>query len=166
MQGKAIFGDFASSTPSEYTYHSSDRFDEIYDRLRAVRSKRFKYIKSYNTQVSHAIPVSYREQMAMMQELRAMDSAGTLNGEQAKWLAPEKRSEELYDLTADPYELHNLASSPAYSDTLAFYRGLLSKWEEDTGDLGRIPERNLISQWLPRGTPPQLGLSRSRKWTD
>ncbi|HET8735247.1 MAG TPA: sulfatase, partial [Pricia sp.] len=72
MQGVAQFGKFEAKKKPEYTFHSADRFDAMYDRLRAVRSKRYKYIKSYNTEISHALPVAYREQMPMMGELRRM----------------------------------------------------------------------------------------------
>ncbi|NNE76843.1 MAG: sulfatase, partial [Pricia sp.] len=117
-QGVAQFGEFEVAKKPQYTFHTSDRFDELYDRLRAVRSKRYKYIKSFNTNISHAMPVSYREQMPMMQELRTLHKAGKLNEKQALWLNPTKPEEELYDLQEDPYELENLASKPELQDTL------------------------------------------------
>lgn len=156
MQGKAQFGAFEVKKKSEYTFHSSDRFDEIYDRLRAVRSKRYKYIKSYNTNISHALPVAYREQMPMMQELRKLHEAGKLNVSQDLWLSPIKPEEELYDLQKDPYELHNLAGNKDLEDTLVFYRKILNDWIKDTKDLGEYPERELIDNWLVDRKQPQL----------
>ena len=79
MQGLAQFGEFEVLEKPKYTFHSSDRFDELYDRLRAVRSKRYKYIRSFNTEISHAMPVAYREQMPMMQELRRLYKIDKLN---------------------------------------------------------------------------------------
>ncbi len=156
MQGVAQFGKYEVKKKPQYTFHTSDRFDEIYDRLRAVRSKRFKYIKSYNTQLSHALPVSYREQMPMMQELRKLFNSDKLNEEQAAWLLPNKPEEELYDLQKDPYELNNLADLPEMKDTLVFYRNILTEWIKDTKDLGGIPERDLISNWVPNGEIQKL----------
>ncbi|PIB22808.1 sulfatase [Maribacter sp. 4G9] len=156
MQGVAQFGKYEVKRKPKYTFHTSDRFDEIYDRLRAVRSKRFKYIKSYNTQLSHALPVSYREQMPMMQELRKLFDADKLNEEQAAWLQPNKPEEELYDLQKDPYELNNLADRPEMKDTLVFYRNILTDWIKDTKDLGGVPERDLIRNWLPNGEIQKL----------
>jgi hypothetical protein len=45
--------------------------------------------------------------------------------------------EELYDLEADPHELHNLAGDPRYAQELAELRQLLAQWEHHTGDLDR-----------------------------
>ncbi len=156
MQGVAQFGAFETKRKPEYTFHSSDRFDEIYDRLRAVRSKRFKYIKSYNTDISHALPVAYREQMPMMQELRKLHEAGKLNVSQDLWLSAVKPEEELYDLQKDPYELHNLAGNKDLKDTLTRYRKILKDWIKDTKDLGEYPEKELIDNWLVNGKQPEL----------
>lgn len=156
MQGVAQFGKYEVEKKPKYTFHTSDRFDEIYDRLRAVRSKRYKYIKSYNTELSHALPVSYREQMPMMQALRKLYNEGALNEQQAAWLHPTKPEEELYDLQNDPYELDNLAGNPDLQDTLIFYRNILDGWIKDSKDLGGIPERELIAKWLPDGKAKRL----------
>ncbi len=156
MQGKAQFGEFEDPKKSEYTFHSSDRFDELYDRLRAVRSTRYKYIKSFNTEISHAMPVLYREQMPMMQNLRNLYSKGVLNEEQSLWLQPTKPAEELYDLQNDPYELKNLADRPELRDTLLIMREVLKDWMKETNDLGQYAERDLIEKWLPNGTQPKL----------
>ncbi len=156
MQGVAQFGKFEGRNKPEYTFHTSDRFDAIYDRLRAVRNKRFKYIKSYNTDLSHALPVAYREQMPMMQELRSLYKEGKLNDEQASWLSPTKPEEELYDLEKDPFELDNLAQREEFQDTLKHFRTVLNDWIKETNDLGRIDESDLIARWVPNGEPPQL----------
>jgi arylsulfatase A-like enzyme len=156
MQGKAQFGEFEVKKKSDYTFHSSDRFDELYDRLRAVRSLRYKYIKSFNTQISHAMPVSYREQMPMMQNLRELYAKGTLNENQEFWLHPTKSEEELYDLENDPYELHNLAGIPEFQDTLLHLRKVMKEWIKETNDLGQFPEKELIAKWLPEGKQLKL----------
>ncbi len=156
MQGRAQLGTFATRKSKKYTYHSSDRFDEIYDRLRAVRSERYKYIKNFDTTISHALVVSYREQMPMMRELRNLYAVNGLNKNQAQWLHPHKPAEELYDLKEDPYELNNLALLPIMQDTLLHYRNLLDTWMEETNDLGSVPENELIDKWMPDGLQPQI----------
>lgn len=156
MQGLAQFGEYEVQNKPEYTFHSSDRFDELYDRLRAVRSSRYKYIKSFNTNISHAMPVSYREQMPMMQNLRELYAKGALDENQEFWLHPTKPEEELYDLVKDPYELENLAGRDDLKDTLLHYRTVLNNWIKETNDLGRYPEKELIYEWLPNGEQPAL----------
>lgn len=156
MQGIAQFGKFEVKKKPKYTFHSSDRFDGMYDRLRAIRSRGYKYIKSYDTTISHAMPVKYREQMPMMRELRRLYKAEKLNEEQALWLHPTKPEEELYDLENDPYELNNLVALPEMQDTLVHLRKVLNNWIIQTNDLGRIPEEELIAKWFPDGKQPQL----------
>jgi uncharacterized sulfatase len=43
-------------------------------------------------------------------------------------------AEELYDVVADPDELHNLAADPAHAETLKKMRAELDRWMADTGD--------------------------------
>ncbi|MEM7380250.1 MAG: sulfatase, partial [Bacteroidota bacterium] len=156
MQGRAQFGPFESTEKASYTFHSSDRFDEMRDRLRALRSKRFKYIRNFNTDISNALPVSYREQMPMMQELMALNSSGNLDSVQSLWFRTPKPEEELYDLQNDPYEFNNLAGVAQYQDTLLHLRQVMNSWISETNDMGRYQEQELISRWLPGGNPPKL----------
>jgi arylsulfatase A-like enzyme len=156
MQGKAQFGKYKVAKKAKYTFHTSDRFDGMYDRLRAVRSERYKYIKSYDTTISHAMLVKYREQMPIMKELRKLYNEGELNENQSLWLDPTKPEEELYDLQNDPYELHNIAAIPEMQDTVLFLREVLDNWIVETNDLGRIPEGDLLAKWLPNGKQQQL----------
>lgn len=46
----------------------------------------------------------------------------------------------MYDLTADPHEVKNLAGDPAFRKTLEEMRDRLAKWERETNDQGRQPE--------------------------
>ncbi|MGB3145109.1 MAG: sulfatase [Maribacter sp.] len=156
MQGTAQFGKFEAKKKPGITFHSADRFDAIYDRLRAVRSKQFKYIRNFDTEKSRALPVAYREQMGIMQSLRELDSAKKLNESQAVWMLPNKPTEEFYDLKEDPEELHNLAMNPVYEDSISRYRKLLDQWIKETKDLGEIEEQVLLQNWLIAGKQPKL----------
>lgn len=156
MQGIAHFGKYKKEKRHKYIFATSDRFDEQTDRLRAVRSEGFKYIRSYKPELPHALPVSYREQMPMMQELNTLFQEGKLNDEVAAWLKAPKPEEELYDLKKDPYELTNLAQTSSYQDTLIQLREVLNNWIDETNDLGKYPETDLLAKWFPAGEPPKL----------
>lgn len=156
MQGKAQFGTYRDTTTRDYLYATADRFDEIYDRLRAVRSGKFKYIRNYNPDISNALPVTYREQMPMMRSLRKYRESGQLDSVQALWFRTPKPEEELYDLVNDPKELNNLAGMDSYRDTLLRLRGALETWIEESGDLGRYSEHEMLDHWLPNGEQPRL----------
>ncbi len=155
MQGIAHFGEYKKDKGHQYIFATSDRFDEQTDRLRAVKSEGFKYIRSYKPELPHALPVSYREQMPMMRELNTLFREGALNADAAAWLNAPKPEEELYDLKKDPYELTNLVRLADYQDTLIHLRGVLNNWIDLTNDLGKYPEKELLAKWFLEG-PPKL----------
>ena len=76
--------------------------------------------------------------------------------------------EELYDVTADPHELHNLAGDPAYAEKLTELRGRLDTWMIETNDQGREPESEAMydsdmDEYLkrlrgPKGDKKQLAI--------
>lgn len=156
MQGKAQFGVFRDITARNYVFASSDRFDGMYDKLRSVRTKRYKYIRNFNTDISHALPVKYREQMPMMQNMMTLQAAGELDSIPSLWFRTSKPEEELYDLESDPFELENLSEKVQLKDTLIHLRKTLTNWMKETGDLGKYPETELLSMWFPKGEAPRL----------
>lgn len=79
MQGKALLGKYKVAESPEYIFSSSDRFDGFYDRVRAVRSSRYKYIKNFNTETSNALPIAYRKNMPMTRKMNEMYANGKLN---------------------------------------------------------------------------------------
>ena len=94
--------------------------------------------------------------MGAMQELLRLRNAGQLTDEQAQWFRPQRPAEELFDTHNDPHELKNLANDPAYSDKLAELREVCTDWLTTTGDLGTIPEKDLITQmWGEDWEQPQ-----------
>ena len=107
MQGKSFLGKYKTSAP-QFVFVTSDRYDERVDRLRAIRYGNYKYIRNFNLGISNALPVAYREQMAMMQNMREQWEAKTLPKAAARWFATPKPEEELYDITVDPYELNKI----------------------------------------------------------
>lgn len=156
MQGSALFGRFKRKTEPKYLFFSSDRFDGQVDRVRAVRSKKYKYIKNFDVGKRNVLPIVYRNQMPMMQRLNQLHEADSLNPAQSLWYRLPKPEEELYDLENDPYELVNLTERKALQDTLLHLRAVLSEWIRTSNDLGRIPEKELIDHWLVDGQQPQL----------
>jgi arylsulfatase A-like enzyme len=88
------------------------------------------------------------EQMPTMQAWREAYAAGRLSGPQKLFFAASKPAEELYDLEADPHEIHNLAGDPAQAARLQAMRAALDRWVRETGDLGAVPEKELIARGL------------------
>ena len=98
----------------EYLFTASDRFDEHPDRIRAVKSKRFKYIRNYNIDKPHALDVGYRTQMALMKHLNKLNESNLLSPQQKLWFQSPKSQEEFYDLNSDPFALNNLIGENKY----------------------------------------------------
>ncbi len=153
MQGRAFDGEFEEDE-RPYIFAAADRFDGHYDTIRAVRDKRYKYLRNYQPERGYYLPLDYREQMATMQELLRLRDAGELNEIQSQWFRSSKPEEELFDTWNDPYELNNLADDPAHAERLAEFRQALQEWMDDTGDMGFIPETDLIDQFWPGSQQP------------
>ena len=144
------------SQSRQYIHAAADRFDGFTDTIRAVRDKRFKYIRNYRPEQPYYLPVTYRERIPTMQELLRLKEAGQLNEIQMQWFREKKPKEELFDTKNDPHELHDLASNPEYADTLDRLRAEMDRWLADIGDTPNLPERELIGRlWQGKSSQPQ-----------
>lgn len=140
MEGKPFWGDSAGAR--EYIVAARDRMDETVDRMRAVRTKQFKYIKNLYPDRPYMQPNRYKEtEYPVWNLLKALQREGKLTPGQSLFTAATKPPEELYDVVNDPEELRNLAALPAYKKQLHTMRDILKTWTESTGDLGQYPEK-------------------------
>jgi N-sulfoglucosamine sulfohydrolase len=151
LQGQAFLGPKKAATPRAYVYAARDRMDETLDIIRAVRDKRYKYIRNYRPDLPYAQDIAYMNEMPTMKEWRRLAAAGKLEGPQRIFFEPAKPVEELYDTEADPHEIHNLASDPAHAAALVRLRAAHETWRRDTEDLGLIPEAELNELRRPQG---------------
>ena len=155
MQGKALLGKYKSKEKSEFIFSSSDRFDEHVDRSRAIIHKGFKYIKHFNPEISRTNN-AYRDNMAMMKNMKKLWDEGKLGKDQAHWFKNPKPLEEMYLLNEDPYELNNIVDDPRYADKVKFMQESLNNWITKTNDLGEFNEVDLIDKFLVDGSQPKL----------
>jgi uncharacterized sulfatase len=147
MQGQVILGP-KTAPERKYVFAARDRMDETYDRIRSVRDKRFQYVRNFHPELPYAQRIAYGELMPTMQVWRKLNAEGKLNAVQKQFFAPTKPKEELYDVQADPDEVHNLAGDPKYADKLKELRAALDAWITATKDLGAVPEKELIKRGL------------------
>jgi arylsulfatase A-like enzyme len=122
------------------TFSARDRADETVDRIRSVRTERWKYIKNFMPQRPYLQPNNYKDHKPCLIALREAAAAGQLDDVQRLLFAETRAPEELYDLDADPWEVRNLAADPVHSKTLGKLRSMLEQWIEQTQDQGRTPE--------------------------
>ncbi len=146
IDGKAFLG--AEIDPQELnsrkvTYSYADRFDEKYDMVRAVRKGRFKYIRNFQPFNPDGLINEYRYRQLAYKEWRELYEKGELNEQQSAFFKT-KAPELLFDVTNDPYELHNLANDNQFSDVLSDMRFELNSWIKAMPDLSFYPEHILI----------------------
>ena len=137
LEGRPLFG--SGSKSREYVVSARDRCDETVERLRSVRTERYKYIRNYYPGRPHMQPNRYKDGKALTKVLRKLHEEGKLNADQDRIFSPTRPNEELYDLEADPHELRNLALDPKYNKTLAKHRAILGRWIGESGS-GETPE--------------------------
>lgn len=158
MQGQNFLDAMTNIQDGErdYIHAAADRFDGFTDAIRAVKNKRYKYIRNYRPQQGYYLPVTYREKIPTMQELLRLREAGKLNDAQAQWFRESKPAEELFDTWTDPHELNNLAGKPQYADTLSELRAENTRWLNEIGDQANYPERDLIAKlWQGKSDKPK-----------
>jgi uncharacterized sulfatase len=167
IQGRSFLGPNLGQE-RHYIYAARDRMDERYDTVRAVRDKRFKYIRNYQPHKPLYQYIDYAERGPIQKEIRRLGAEGSLPAAAAAMLSPTKTAEELYDLEADPHEINNLADSDDHRDTLDRLRAAHEAWVVDTRDTGLLPEPVMIDELDTVGSANAIlagasGLSRLKE---
>ena len=144
MQGRPFLG--RNTQPREVIFAARDRCDETVDRIRCVRSKRFKYIRNFHPDRPYLQLNRYKEkQYPVLRLMRKLHLEQKLAPEQALFMAPRRPKEELYDLESDPHEINNLANDPDFQPRLTDMRTQLDAWIKASRDQGEIPEDPAIA---------------------
>jgi arylsulfatase A-like enzyme len=134
MQGKDFF---AADFKREMIFTARDRMDVSTDRMRAVRTQQFKYIRNFFPMIPYMQHNDYKEkQYPVWNLIKELNAAGKLNQELKLFASATKPVEELYDMTKDPWEVRNLAALPEHQETLLKLRAAVDKWMKDTNDQG------------------------------
>jgi N-sulfoglucosamine sulfohydrolase len=154
MQGRVLVGSKAGPAPP-YVFAARDRMDIEYDMMRSARDGRFLYVRNVSPELPYAGHIVYRNQSAIMQEWLRLQAEGTLTGPAALWMRTRRPPEELYDTTADPHQIANLASEPAHRATLERMRKAVTDWMTRIDDQGLINEPEMIQRMWPGGTQPE-----------
>ena len=123
--------------------------------IRAVRDKKYKYMRNYYPEKPYLLWVPYRNRHPVMQEMWRLHAEGKLEGDQLVMFQSPRPTEELYDVENDKYELNNLAEDTAHANVLDRMRNALLEWQTEFGDMGDISEEQMVAAWYPNGTQPQ-----------
>ena len=140
---------FAVFNPHNTHDASRDRHDSAYDRVRAVRDERFKYLRNYYPQQPYVSWIPFRNAHPIMGELMRLHVLGELDAVPSQFLQNSRPVEELYDCQSDPHETASLANDLEHSDTLERLRAECDRWLTEVGDLGEISEAQMVATWYP-----------------
>jgi N-sulfoglucosamine sulfohydrolase len=148
MQGRVLFGSNADQ-PRELLFAGRDRGDETVFHIRTARDKQYRYIRNRYPEHPFLQINRYKEAAyPIIGLLRHQHALGQLAGPPAALMADRRPVEELYDIEADPYEIHNLADDPTYAKTKKRLASATTQWQTEIQDKGRIPEDPAIAaEW-------------------
>ena len=164
MEGRDLFAkDF---TPREFVIAARDRCDYTIEHIRAVVTKRYKYLRNFLTDRPWLQP-QYRDGRAEMVTWKRLRDEGKLTATAAVFVGDHKPAEELYDLEADPHEVRNLVNDPKHKAELARHRGILRKWMRETDDKGQYPESaegllQVLYRWRAKCVNPEYAAVRKK----
>jgi len=158
LQGNAFLGKQKTEDP-EYAFMFRGRMDERFDMCRAVRDKKFRYIRNY---MPYRIYGQHLEYLWLAPSVGSWEKA-YLNGEcneiqSVFW--NKKPAEELYNTENDPWEIKNLANDSGYKEVLERMRAANKEWVARIYDAGFIPEADRVDR---AGEVPMYDYMRSGK---
>lgn len=152
MSGRAFAGRYTAPGTGVAFIHA-DRMDAVLDRTRAVTDGRYRYVHNFMPERPRLYNVAYAENVPMMADIHALRASGDATPDQWQLVDQTKPKEEFYDTAADPHEVRNLIADPAHEARIAALREALTAWMQDTGDLGRHSEGDMVRQHLWDGAP-------------
>jgi len=164
MEGRNFLA--ADYQPRDYVVAARDRCDYTIEKIRAVVTPQFKYLRNYLTDRPFMQP-SYKDPWPVSRRFRQMMAAAEMNETQLLFFGEERQPEELYDLANDPHEIHNLAGDPAFAKQLKRHRTFLANWIAETGDQGQHPESDIgllcvLKRWGEKCVNPEYDRVRHR----
>ena len=164
LQGQVFAGPDAAE-PKSHVFINADRMDSVTDRTRAVTDGRYRYVRNGLTDRPRLYPVAYAENIPMMADLHALRASGEATPAQWQIVSSTKPAEELYELSSDPHEVVNRIDDPGLVAVRDELRAALDAWIERTGDLGMLPEGEMVRErlWSGAETQPTTETPRLRR---
>ncbi|WP_236974638.1 sulfatase family protein [Membranihabitans maritimus] len=131
----------------EFVWAAADRIGEIHFKSRMIRNEKYKYIRNYHHDFSvNSTSTAHRKgRHPIYHLLNIMNEKGQLNPDQKKLVEPMV-AEELYDVSSDPFELHNLARDPDFSIALDRMLRTLNHFTKEIKDRGMERDSDEIVQ--------------------
>jgi N-sulfoglucosamine sulfohydrolase len=134
VAGRSLLGVLDEENPKGWDQvFASHQFHEItmYYPIRMLRTRKHKYLLNLGHKLEYPSAADIYHSKTWQGILERRDKTLGQRGMEAFLYRPR---EELYDLEADPNELHNVAGEAKYADVLAELRGKVADWQKQTKD--------------------------------
>ncbi|WP_407677225.1 sulfatase-like hydrolase/transferase, partial [Candidatus Seribacter sulfatis] len=161
-EGRNLFAkDFE---PRQWVASAKDRLDHTIDRVRTIRTNKFRYTRNYKLDRILLQP-QYRDSKDYLKNLKQLYAAGKLSADLKRIYFGERPKEEFYDVSKDPAQVRNLVGDPKFAKELNRHRKLLDAWLAK-GDQGEDEEssnalRHNGDDWQGgRGVNPEYEINR------
>ena len=161
-EGRDLFAkDFK---PRNWVASAKDRLDHTIDRVRTIRTDKFRYTRNYKLDRILLQP-QYRDGQDYLKNLKELYAAGKLSDDLKRIYFGERPKEEFYDVSKDPAQVNNLVGDPKFAKELNRHRKLLEAWLAK-GDMGTDEEspnalRHNGDTWQGgRGVNPEYEINR------
>ncbi len=124
--------------PRGWVAAAKDRLDHTIDRVRTIRTERYRYTRNYKTDRIFLQP-QYRDPQPYTKNLHELYHAGKLSDRHKEIYFGERPAEEFYDVENDPAQMVNLIHDPTLVSEIQRHRQLLDSWIAK-GDCGEGEE--------------------------
>ena len=134
VAGRSLLPALDQNNPAGWdVVYGSHTFHEVtmYYPMRMIRTRTHKYILNLANCLEYPLASDLWGSEAWQGILHRGDARC---GQRTVNALLHRPREELYDLTKDPNEIHNLAADPANAALLEQVRGQLKQWQENTRD--------------------------------
>ena len=161
-EGRNLFAN--NFKPRQWVASAKDRLDHTVDRVRTIRTDKFRYTRNYKLDRILLQP-QYRDGQDYLKNLKELYAAGKLSDDLKRIYFGERPKEEFYDVSKDPAQVNNLVGDPKFTKELNRHRKLLDTWLAK-GDRGKGEEspnalRHNGDVWSGgRGVNPEYEINR------
>lgn len=176
MHGQPFIGE--EIPKRTYIASTRDRMDETVDRIRAIRTEQFRYIRNFYPELPYAQWNSYKKfNYPVLTLMQVMLKKGELTANQAHFLSSSRPAEELYDIIKDPFCLNNLAVDPIINEEeLQKMRNFMDEWlmkydlsiypeSKEEVDFAKKMMDNQFKIWMSKiGLSPDISDEDFLKW--
>lgn len=136
MQGTSMF---SKGKEREYVVMARDRCGDAMDHIRALRTKKYHFIKNDMPEKPWMQLSSYKKiEYPVYTLLKVLHAEGKLTPEQEYFMQDTKPVYELYEVGKDPHQLRNIADSNP--EIVKELNQKLEQWKVETNDVFDDPD--------------------------